>query len=71
MERLPFPFRAALLQDHGPVVSGSSVAAAVDSAVELEETAALLLTLGQLPDRLLTSDEARELAAAYGTPWDG
>ncbi|MGY0021324.1 class II aldolase/adducin family protein [Streptomyces sp. YJ-C3] len=69
LERLTFPFRAALLQNHGPVVSGTTVAAAIDAAVELEETAALLLSLGQLPARLLTPQEAQELADKYGTPW--
>ncbi|WP_428957289.1 class II aldolase/adducin family protein [Streptomyces sp. cg35] len=69
LERLTFPFRAALLQNHGPVVSGTTAAAAIDAAVELEETAALLLSLGQLPARLLTPQEAQELADKYGTPW--
>ncbi|MHC8560764.1 class II aldolase/adducin family protein [Streptomyces albidoflavus] len=46
LERLPFPLRAALLQNHGPVVSGVSVRAAVDAAVEIEEVSALLLALG-------------------------
>ncbi|MGW5861201.1 class II aldolase/adducin family protein [Streptomyces sp. NPDC055239] len=71
LEQLSFPFRAALLQNHGPVVSGTSVTAAVDSAIELEETAALVLALGQLPARLLTAEEARALADKYGTPWSG
>ncbi|MFF1697700.1 class II aldolase/adducin family protein [Streptomyces sp. NPDC058257] len=71
LEQLPFPFRAALLQNHGPVVSGTSVTAAVDSAIELEETAALVLALGTLPKRLLTAEEASALAAKYGTPWTG
>lgn len=69
LERLPFPFRAALLQNHGPVVSGPSLASAVEAAVELEETAALLLTLGALPARVLTDEEAGAMADKYGTPW--
>ena len=69
LERLPFPLRAALLQNHGPVVAGTSMSAAVDSAVELEEVSALLLTIGDRPSRLLTADEARALAGAYGSPW--
>ncbi|MFJ8826940.1 class II aldolase/adducin family protein [Streptomyces sp. NPDC102467] len=69
MEQLTFPFRAALLQNHGPVVSGPSLAAAMDAAVELEETAALLLTLGGLPARVLTEAEARAMADKYGMPW--
>ncbi|MFE6887602.1 class II aldolase/adducin family protein [Streptomyces sp. NPDC057694] len=69
LEELPFPFRAALLQNHGPVVSGRSLEAAVEAAVELEETAALLLALGGLPARVLTGEEARAMAEKYGTDW--
>lgn len=69
LERLPFPLRAALLQNHGPVVSGVSVRAAVDAAVEIEEVSALLLALGDRPARLLTDEEAGELARRYGSCW--
>lgn len=69
LEELPFPFRAALLQNHGPVVSGTSMAAATDAAVELEEAAALTLSLGDRAARVLTPEEAGTLAAAYGSPW--
>ncbi|PKA38183.1 class II aldolase/adducin family protein, partial [Streptomyces sp. SM8] len=65
----PFPLRAALLQNHGPVVSGVSVRAAVDAAVEIEEVSALLLALGDRPARLLTEEEAGELAQRYGSCW--
>ncbi|GAA2300901.1 class II aldolase/adducin family protein [Streptomyces kunmingensis] len=71
LEQLPFAFRAALLQNHGPVVAGPALATAVDAAVELEETAALLLTLGTLPARVLTEEEARAMADKYGMPWSG
>jgi 3-dehydro-4-phosphotetronate decarboxylase len=64
------PFRAALLENHGPIVTGTSMRAAVEAAVELEEVCALLLLLGDRERRLLTEDEARELAARYGSPWD-
>ncbi|OON74680.1 class II aldolase/adducin family protein [Streptomyces tsukubensis] len=69
LERLPFPLRAALLQNHGPAVAGTSMGAAVDAAVELEEVSALLLALGERPARLLTPAEAEVLAAKYGSPW--
>lgn len=69
LERLPFPFRAALLQNHGPVVAGADVRAASDAAVELEEAAALLLTLGERATRLLTPEECTALAQRYGSPW--
>ncbi|MFD7711169.1 class II aldolase/adducin family protein [Streptomyces sp. NPDC059786] len=71
MERLPFPFRAVLLANHGPVVAGATMAAAVDTAVELEETSALLLALGTRQIRLLTADDAETLAARYDSPWGG
>ncbi|MFG2427470.1 class II aldolase/adducin family protein [Streptomyces sp. NPDC048590] len=67
--RLPFPLRAVLLQNHGPVLSGSSMAAAVEAAVELEEVSALLLALGGRAPRLLTEEEARSLGEKYGSPW--
>ncbi|SOD62640.1 Ribulose-5-phosphate 4-epimerase/Fuculose-1-phosphate aldolase [Streptomyces zhaozhouensis] len=66
---LDFPFRAALLQNHGPVTSGRDMAAAVAAAVELEETSRLLLLLGQHPHRVLTPAEATALAARYGSHW--
>ncbi|MCW8220033.1 class II aldolase/adducin family protein, partial [Streptomyces griseolus] len=43
---------------------------AVDAAVELEEVAALLLSLGERPARLLTPEEAGQLARTYDSPWD-
>ncbi|WP_320782111.1 class II aldolase/adducin family protein [Streptomyces sp. CRN 30] len=69
LERLPFPCRAALLQNHGPVVAAGSLAAAAEAAVEVEETCALSLLLGDRPVRLLTPPEAAALAAKYGTYW--
>ncbi|GGX89796.1 class II aldolase/adducin family protein [Streptomyces minutiscleroticus] len=71
LEALGFPFRAVLLQNHGPVVSGGSVRAAVEAAVEIEEVSALLLLLGDRPARLLTHEEAGALAAAHGSVWTG
>ncbi|MFC5823623.1 class II aldolase/adducin family protein [Nonomuraea insulae] len=70
LERLDFPFRAALLQNHGPIVAGSSIRAAADAAVEVEEVCALLLLLGDREARLLTAAEIRDLTGKYGTPWD-
>ncbi|WP_130800120.1 class II aldolase/adducin family protein [Streptomyces otsuchiensis] len=67
---LDFPFRAALLQNHGPVTSGADMAAATDAAIELEETSRLLLLLNGRTPRLLTAEEADVLARRYGTHWD-
>ncbi|MFE5244175.1 MULTISPECIES: class II aldolase/adducin family protein [unclassified Streptomyces] len=69
LARLPFPLRAALLQNHGPVLAGTTMARAVDAAVELEEVSALLLALGERSPRLLTPGEAAGLAETYGSPW--
>ncbi|MBD2830910.1 class II aldolase/adducin family protein [Streptomyces pratensis] len=64
-----FPLRAALLQNHGPVLAGPTMARAVDAAVELEEVSALLLSLGERSPRLLTPAEADALARTYDSPW--
>lgn len=69
LEHLAFGFRAVLLQNHGPVTAGTSLGAAVDAAVELEETAALLLLLGHQEPRLLDEGQATALARRYGTHW--
>lgn len=69
LAELDFPFRAALLQNHGPITAGRSLAEAVDAAVELEEVSRLLLLLGETPARLLTDEETSHLAGAYGSPW--
>jgi len=70
VEELPFSFRAALLQNHGPVTSGTSLAAALDAAVELEEVCRLALLTSGRPVVPLPDGAARELAERYGTPWD-
>ncbi|MGW7518140.1 class II aldolase/adducin family protein [Streptomyces sp. NPDC054796] len=70
LEGLRFGFRAALLQNHGPVVAGTSMGAAADGAVELEEVCALRLLLGGGEQRLLADGEITELTGRYGSPWD-
>ncbi|MFJ2509622.1 class II aldolase/adducin family protein [Streptomyces griseoviridis] len=69
LERLPFPCRAALLQNHGPVTAGGTLGAAAEAAVEIEEVSALLLLLGPRAGRLLTSEESEALAVRYGSCW--
>lgn len=59
---------AVLLANHGPVVGGSSLAAAVDATEELEATARLYLMLRGEKVRLLTSDEVADLRRRYPTP---
>jgi len=56
---------AMLLANHGPVVAGSSLAAAVDATEELEETARLFLMLHGRRLRPLTPAQVAEVRAAF------
>ncbi|WP_210509073.1 class II aldolase/adducin family protein, partial [Naasia sp. SYSU D00057] len=53
--------RALLLSNHGPVVSGPSLPAALDAVEELEETAKLFLLLDGRPVRLVPEAEHQKL----------
>ena len=57
--------RAMMLANHGPVVAGKALDAAVYSAEELEETAKLFLLLRNEKVRLLTQAQLAELAEAF------
>jgi ribulose-5-phosphate 4-epimerase/fuculose-1-phosphate aldolase len=54
--------RALLLSNHGPVVTGTSLSAAMDALEELEETAKLFLLLHGRQIRPLSSEQATLLA---------
>ncbi|HVO04284.1 MAG TPA: 3-oxo-tetronate 4-phosphate decarboxylase [Candidatus Cybelea sp.] len=56
---------AVLLANHGPVVAGTSLEAAVNAAEELEETAKLYLMLRGQPIRFLTQEQVAALVAKY------
>jgi ribulose-5-phosphate 4-epimerase/fuculose-1-phosphate aldolase len=56
---------AVLLANHGPVVAGSSLAAAADAVEELEATAKLFLVLRGEKVRLLTPEQVAELRAKF------
>ena len=56
---------AVLLANHGPVVSGSSLEAAVYAAEELEETAKLFLLLRDVPVNPLNAQQIDELKSAF------
>ena len=52
---------AVLLANHGPVVAGSSLDAAVNAIEELEQTAKLMLLLQGHPTRYLDAEQVAEL----------
>ncbi len=56
---------AMLLANHGPVVAGTSLSAALDAAEELEETARLFLLLQGRGTRYLTPEQVAGLRAAF------
>ncbi len=56
---------AILLANHGPVVAGSSLAAATDAIEELEETARLFLILRNERVRSLTPEQLAELVRRF------
>lgn len=57
--------RAVLLANHGPVVSGKTLAEAVYAAEELEEAARLALTLRNASPRRLTPAQVDELLTTF------
>lgn len=57
---------AVLLANHGPVVAGTSLAAASGAIEELEETAKLHLLLQGHRTRPLTQDQVEEIRLRYG-----
>ena len=56
---------AVLLANHGPVVSGASLEAAVYATEELEETAKLFLLLRGVPVSPLTEEQIDELKTVF------
>jgi ribulose-5-phosphate 4-epimerase/fuculose-1-phosphate aldolase len=56
---------ALLLANHGPVVAGTSLAAAADAIEELEATARLYLLLRHERTRALTAEQVAELHRRY------
>ena len=61
---------AVLLANHGPVVAGKDLEAAVYATEELEETAKLaLLTRGHHPN-MLTEAQIRDIVVTFGVEWD-
>jgi ribulose-5-phosphate 4-epimerase/fuculose-1-phosphate aldolase len=54
-------YRAFLLANHGPIITGKTLREAAENTEELEETAKLIFTLGDRPIRYLTDEEIQEL----------
>lgn len=63
-------FRAALLQNHGAITAGRTMAEALEATIELEHTCALLLRIGAMPYQLIPADAAGRLAEKYDSVWD-
>lgn len=59
---------AVLLANHGPVVAGKSLEAAVYATEELEETAKLYLLLRDRNPRCLTPEQVAELRRSFPIP---
>ena len=61
VRKLAGKHHAVLLANHGPVVAGTSLDAAVNAVEELEETAKLYLLLRGAKTRFLTPEQVKEL----------
>jgi len=61
LSKLAGKYRAFLLANHGPIITGTDFLDAVDNAEELEETAKLALLLADKPARYLTDFEVEDL----------
>jgi ribulose-5-phosphate 4-epimerase/fuculose-1-phosphate aldolase len=59
-------YASVLLANHGPVVAGTSLAAAVNAMEELEETARLHLLLRGLNPRALSPAQVDDLSRVFG-----
>jgi ribulose-5-phosphate 4-epimerase/fuculose-1-phosphate aldolase len=59
-------YSSVLLANHGPVVAGDSLEAAVYAMEELEETARLHLLLRNLNPRVLSPGQIADLVSHFG-----
>ena len=64
-------YASVLLANHGPVVAGADLEAAVFAMEELEETAKLYLLLRNLNPRHLTPAQVQELSRVFGVELPG
>jgi ribulose-5-phosphate 4-epimerase/fuculose-1-phosphate aldolase len=61
---------AVLLANHGPVVAGTSLKAAIDAMEEFEETAKLLILTHGMARRGLSDDEVAALVQKFNVDWN-
>ena len=61
---------AVMLANHGPVVAGKDLEAAVYAVEELEETAKLALLMQGKSINTLTSSQVSEVVTAFNVEWD-
>jgi ribulose-5-phosphate 4-epimerase/fuculose-1-phosphate aldolase len=61
---------AVLLANHGPVVSGNDLDAAMYAMEELEETSKLMLLLHNQKIRTLDESQIQELCETFGAQWE-
>ena len=59
-------YSSVLLANHGPVVSGDTLEAAVYAIEELEETAKLYLLLRGFNPRYLSPEQVKDLTDVFG-----
>lgn len=67
VEAMAKDVHSMLLANHGPVVAGKSLDAAVYATEELEETAKLYLMLRNLPIKVLTDDQRAALLERFSS----
>ena len=68
MRKLGGCHAAALLANHGPVVSRASLEAVIYAAEELEETMRLVMLLDGKPTCRLEAVQVEELVRVFDTP---
>ncbi|WBU55333.1 3-oxo-tetronate 4-phosphate decarboxylase [Paracoccus sp. SCSIO 75233] len=61
---------AVMLANHGPVVAGKDLEAAVYATEELEETAKLAILLRGASPRMLTEAQQRDVIETFNVDWD-
>ena len=65
----PFPFRGALLANHGSIVAARDAESALAAAIEIEEACRVMLQLRDFPARQLSDEQITDLVERADTPW--